>query len=144
MLSELSVFVYDDTKNITFTSYATSSSMEDEMPSQKYYFEWECGFYAFLIIWCGAGSSLLLSLMHHVALLAAGIVDPGLLTLAKIPHISSFLALVKKEPCYRGKTTCLCLLWREKWREGEALVVTRGNDIYFQHLVISVLIPYNK
>lgn len=131
-LSECShAFVYDGTKNITFTSYATSSSTEDEMPSQKYYFERECGFYAFLIIWCSAGSSLLLSLMHHVALLAAGIVDPGILTLAKIAHISSFLALVKKEPCYRGETTCLCLLRREKGREGQALVVSQGQWYMF-------------
>lgn len=65
-------------------SYATNFSMEDE--SQKCYFEWECGSYAFLVFWCGAGSSL----MHHIGLCTAGIVDPGLLTLAKIPHISKF------------------------------------------------------
>lgn len=69
-------------------SYVTI--MEDEMTSQKYYFEWECVFYAFLISCCSAGSSSQLSLVHHVALCAAGRVDPGLLTLAKIPDISKF------------------------------------------------------
>lgn len=37
---------------------------------------------------CSAGSSLLLGFMHHSSLCSAGIVDPGLLTLAGIPHIS--------------------------------------------------------
>lgn len=57
-------------------------------PPKMTTFEWECGFYAFFSFLCSTGISLLLSLMHHFALCTAGIVDPGLLTLAKIPHIS--------------------------------------------------------
>ena len=69
-----------------FTSYATTWNDKSEV------LLWVgmCSFYVFLIFWCRAGSSLPLSPVHHVALRTAGIVDPGLLTLAKTPHISEF------------------------------------------------------
>lgn len=82
----LNAHVYDDFMNITF--YVLCNHLKRQVRS--FTLSRNVCFYVFLIFWCRAGSSLLLSPVHHVALRTAGIVDPGLLTLAKTPHISEF------------------------------------------------------
>lgn len=91
--------------------------------------EWECGFYAFFPLLVQRWQQPSAGFHASLSSLQCRYSWSGAYWLWQRFHIfQSALALVKKNPSCRRKTTCLCQLWRKVKRGREALEVTQWSE----------------